>query len=194
MQRQIPGGGRKNCLEKETDSILNWIRLERSQSRLISYEILRTNINKTLNTDVDDIWIFRFLSTNGLSFRRLTTAHIQIYEIIKKAIEDYYYDITLFMILNPKINILVNVEETGLLYDTVTNYTIDFRETKRVAVKTSNSESMRFTVISAVTSNGLKIHPLIIFLNINQEKSNKKRKGKTQCPEFDNIFNQEWIQ
>lgn len=71
------------------------------------------------------------------------------------------------MILNPKINILVNVEETGLLYDSVTNYTIDFRETKRVAVKTSNSESMRFTVISAVTSNGLKIHPLIIFLNIN---------------------------
>lgn len=66
---------------------------------------------------------------------------------------------------NPDIPdvLILNMDETPVYLDMVSNTTLDIRGAKEVLVQTTGQEKQRVTVVLTVTAAGTKLKPMVIF-------------------------------
>jgi DDE superfamily endonuclease. len=69
-----------------------------------------------------------------------------------------------------------NSDETPIWFDMPRNYTITEKRTKEVFIKTSGCEKRRVTVMLAITADGRKLHPFLIFKRKTNPKTIKSEK------------------
>ena len=59
---------------------------------------------------------------------------------------------------------IVNMDETPCYFDLPSSSTVETKGSKTVSIATSGYEKMRFTTVLAVSSDGGKLKPMLIFL------------------------------
>ena len=62
-----------------------------------------------------------------------------------------------------EIGQLGNMDKVPLTFSVPSNKTVDVKGAKRVMIKTSGNEKMRYTVVLVCCADGTKLPPLIIF-------------------------------
>ena len=71
---------------------------------------------------------------------------------------------------------IVNMDETPCYFDLPSSSTVETKGSKTVSIATSGYEKMRFTTVLAVSSDGGKLKPMLIFKNL--KTIPKLKKGK----------------
>uniref|UniRef100_A0A147BLR1 Putative pogo transposable element n=1 Tax=Ixodes ricinus TaxID=34613 RepID=A0A147BLR1_IXORI len=109
-------------------------------------------------------WATRFMRRNGLSLRRRTT----LCQRLPEAYEDKIVDFHRFVIrIRQQNNFLLsqigNADQTPLNFDMPSNTTLEQKGARTVHVRTTGAEKQRCTVMLAVTADGRKLPPYVIF-------------------------------
>lgn len=109
-------------------------------------------------------WTTRFMRRHGLALRRRTT----LCQRLPAAYEDKVVDFHRFVIkLRQQKDFILsqigNADQTPLCFDMPRNTTVEEKGARSVIVRTSGADKQRCTVMLAVTADGRKLPPYVIF-------------------------------
>ena len=160
-------------LEKE---LANWVEDSRAQGFIISRPMIRVQALKLkrlpqhmhqaeLSTFTASAgWCTRFMNRYGLVLRvRTKIAQKLPRELETKVMSFQRHTITLRKWNRYALQHMGSMDETPLTFDMSANKTVDKCGTKTVLVKTTGHEKLGLTCVLAVTADGAKLPPLIVF-------------------------------
>jgi len=164
------GCGKKKILPLRIElDILNWFKNIRIDAIPVSDELIKARgffllkkSRKKIKFNFSNGWLQKFKikyhirkRKGGSKFVRIKNNEILVIdtfiEDIKKKIQTNNYDS------------VINVDETGVYYDSHVNFTLDIKNTKRVEIITTGREKQRVTVVLGIDLlNKINIKPFII--------------------------------
>jgi DDE superfamily endonuclease/Tc5 transposase DNA-binding domain len=149
--------------------ILKWILDIRSKGLLVTDELIFARAKylceiKKLKIDCkfSNGWIRGFKKRYHIVRRKGGS------KIVRTGDCDISKIISFIKLINAKINSkkyysIINIDETGLYYDSSINFTLDVKGTKRIEIKTTVREKQRVTLVLGIDLlNNIKMKPLII--------------------------------
>lgn len=164
-----PKQGKFPAVEEE---LLKYVRQMRSSCLAVSCEMLQFEARKIAHEKgipaaafkASRGWVTRFMRRHQLSLRRRTT-------LCQRLPQDYEEKIVLFhrfvIGLRRTGNFIMsqigNADETPLTFDMPPNTTVSEKGVSSVPIKTTGCEKQRCTVMLAVTADGRKLPPFVIF-------------------------------
>jgi hypothetical protein len=165
------GSGRKPVLNRDMEiKLLDWFLSVRSEGIPITNDLiicrakfLREEMNPSIKCEFSKGWVEKFKNRYNIIRRKggskivrksdcEITKIIDFVELVNKEIDSGQY------------SSIINIDETGLYYEPMINFTLDTKGTKRVEIKTTGREKQRVTIVLGVyLLNQVKIKPVIIF-------------------------------
>lgn len=151
------------------EELVEWITHKRSLSTPVSAKILADKTMKDHPKVFDSFnkcpsWIYDLLPRNGLSVRRKSSDQ-KVYN--EQEMGDIHLDyvthiskLITFHEIHP--GRVINMDKTGLYFDVGISKTIHFTGSKSVSIRNTNNINT-CTVFLAVTLNGEKLKPLVVF-------------------------------
>uniref|UniRef100_A0A023GJZ4 Putative tigger transposase n=1 Tax=Amblyomma triste TaxID=251400 RepID=A0A023GJZ4_AMBTT len=166
------------------EAVLEYVRDLRKDGCAVSLEMIQTQARTTarkLGIAAKDFrassgWTTRFMRRNGLSLRRRTSLCQRLPAAYESKVIDFHHFVTR---LREKCGYLMsqigNADQTPLTFDMPRNTTVNEKGARSVLVKTSGAEKQRCTVMLAVTADGRKLPPYVIFKRKTIPKGNFPR-------------------
>ena len=77
-------------------------------------------------------------------------------------------------ITNDKFNLIINIDETPIFYDSPFSNTLDKKGVKEVEIVTSGAEKDRVSLLLSVAADGTKLLAMIILKGVPEEKIEKE--------------------
>lgn len=161
------------ALENE---LKQWVEDSRAQGFIVTRTMIRLRALKLKNTppykDNEELkmfkasagWCSRFMKREGLVLRMRTKLAQKLpAELEEKVMAFHRYTINLRKQNQYGLNSIGNMDETPLTFDIPSNQTVDFRGAKTVGVKTTGHEKLHFTCVLAITADGGKLPPFLVF-------------------------------
>jgi hypothetical protein len=172
------------------ETLLTWIREERNLGHALSMNIIK---KKALEICVDEEfkasngWFWRFVARKKL-VKRIPT------HVMQKLQENYleYIQTFLLNVKEKRVNVellnktpgknrlvLCNMDEIPVYFDMTRGTTYHFRGEKNIRVVKTLGHKRRCTIVLAVTADGVKLRPMIIFKS-NSTSSRLKMLGSNK--------------
>ena len=156
----------------EEMQICEWINNLRNNKKTVSAksvilkacEIKKEFANKTMKSKV--AWVYRFLKRNGYSIRKVTHKGQNIpenSELLKKEFLSEVAEKRKNLDMNfEDTYLIINMYETPVYLDMVSDTTIDFLGAENVSIETDGREKYRISVLLVICANGWKLPPLVV--------------------------------
>ena len=125
-------------------------------------EFLLKQNNPLLNCKFSNGWLARFKKRYNICKRRGGSKIVRIDDSALNIIINFIEDIRI-KIINGNYDSIINIDETGIYYDSQVNYTLDIKGTKRVEIISTGREHQRITVVLGIDLlNNINVKPFII--------------------------------
>lgn len=173
-----PQSGKFSDVDKE---VLVWVQETRNNGYSVSHEMLQIKareIAKNKGIDGNEFkasrgWAVRFMRRNNLSLRMRTS-------LCQRLPEEYTHKVIKFQqfVLRQRqehqflLSQIGNADQTPVYFDMPRRSTINTKGASSVLVKTTGAEQLRCTVMLAVTADGNKLPPYVIFKRKTMPKGN----------------------
>ena len=182
---RIEGGGRKSDISLENeDNIASWI----IQNRKLGFAIKSQNVimyAKKLIPEFNDksdnanlCWCKRFLKKHNFTLRKISHMGQSLPDDYEKKLSFFIEEINKkrsnLNITNDKFNLIINIDETPIFYDSPFSNTLDKKGVKEVEIVTSGAEKDRVSLLLSVAADGTKLPPMIIFKGVPGAKIEKE--------------------
>jgi Tc5 transposase DNA-binding domain/DDE superfamily endonuclease len=172
-RKRLTGAGGKVISEDLDRNLVQWIFMSRRNGLRVGRKMIRLKAEEVFK-EVEDSskatfkasrgWLCRFMTRNGLSVRRRTTA-------AQKTPDKYVEKMVSFVRFMEKTRVRLSVQpgdiyamdETAVWFDMLSNTTVDFKGARSVPVKTTGHEKTRCTVILTASGEGKKFKPYVVF-------------------------------
>ena len=166
-KERLVGGGRKVTDPEYETFLINWIKSERLKKHQVSYfrfiQFAKENYKGNLLT-FSIGWLQKFLSRNGLSYRKRTsTCFLNENKVLQEIQEEFFPELYFFHLSNPNKTVYYNMDEIRIELDCISDKTIDMKGSRYIPIKTSNSERKSYTIALCISSEGKKLKPFILF-------------------------------
>ena len=166
-KERLVGGGRKITDPEYETFLINWIKSERLKKHQISYfrfkQFAKEHYKGNLLT-FSVGWLQKFLTRNGLSYRKRTsTCFLNEDKVLQEIQEQFFPELYFYHATNPNKTVYYNMDEIRIELDCISDKTIDLKGSRYIPVKTSNSERKAYTVALCISSEGKKLKPFILF-------------------------------
>lgn len=167
--------GRRPMFDALEKRLVGWIQESRMDGLIVTRTAIRIRAlnllktpefaqNKPSNFVASVGWCNRFMNRNNLCIRARTKLAQKLPFQLENKIESFQrYVINLRKKYNFELSEIGNMDETPVLFDLPSNYTVDNKGAKTVFVKTTGHEKNRFTVVLACMADGTSLPPTIIF-------------------------------
>ena len=178
-----PKTGRYPELEAE---VVNFVKERRDRQLVVTSEIIQLkalDIARQRNIPRREFkaargWVERFMQRNGFSLRRRTSISQKLpADFEEKLVNFQKYVIGLRRAKDYLLGQIGNTDQTPVFFDMPSNYTINEKGAKEVRLRTTGGEKMRMTVMLAITADGRKLPPYIIFKRKTIPKGERFPKG-----------------
>lgn len=197
-----PKQGKFPALEQELLTYVEQVRKSGCavSTEMLQFEARRIAVAKSISAaefKASRGWITRFMRRNSLSIRRRTT-------LCQRLPSDFEDKVLLFhrhVIEKRKCNGYLlsqigNADQTPLNFDMPPNTTVNQKGASSVTVRTTGHEKQRCTVMLAVTADGRKLPPYVVFKRKTQPKGQFPRKIHVRVQEnswMDVRLVQDWV-
>lgn len=141
---------------------------------------LKDKLNIDIDCEFSNGWLRNFKNRYNIIQRRGSS------KIIREDDCEIETIINFIKLVNEKIDSeeyssIINIDETGLYYDSKVNYTLDTKGTKRVEIKTTGREKQRVTILLGIDLlDNINLNPFIIFKG-NTQRCINKIPNNNQC-------------
>ena len=109
-------------------------------------------------------WLSKFMKRHNLSLRAKTSMAQKLPTQLDQHIEKFTNYLRTTREEEEIYNdMILNMDETPVFFDTVPNKTVDIKGTKTVKVRTTRSEKRHVTLVLTVTASGEMLPPMVIF-------------------------------
>lgn len=164
-----PKDGKYPDLEKE---LVKYVEESRNKCCAVTHKMLMNKaleIAKSLNISELDFkasrgWVTRFMKRNNFSLRRRTSLCQRLpRDYTDKLISFQRYVIDIRREKSYDLSQIGNADQTPVFFDMPRNSSVEKRGSSSVVIRTSGAEKQRCTVMLAVTADGAKLPPYVIF-------------------------------
>lgn len=170
-QKRLKGGGRKPILGELEDTLLDAIierriNKEKVTREWIAVEALHlfgsTDDGAVRRFDASPQWVSLFMRRNDLSLRRRTNlTTLTDAQLVGRATSYMRYLVEHKAVFNLKNTVLM--DETAVYFEDAREQTVEVRGARHVVVKSTGFASMRVTAVLAVTAEGVKLPPVVVW-------------------------------
>ena len=170
-QKRLKGAGRKPVLGDLEDSLLDAIIERRINKEKVTREWIAVeglHLFATIDDgpvrrfDASPQWVSSFMRRNDLSLRRRTNlTTLSDAQLVERAVSYMRY----LKEHKPDFNLAhtVLMDETAVYFEDAREQTVEVRGARHVVVKSTGFASMRVTAILAVTAEGVKLPPVVVW-------------------------------
>lgn len=164
-----PKEGKYPQLEEE---LLKYVQELRNNGNAVNHEMLQNRAREIARSNgiphnqfkASRGWAWRFMRRKNLSLRRRTTLCQRLpMDYTEKVVAFHRHVIRMRQTNNYLLSQIGNADQTPVYFDMPSNTTIEEKGASSVPIITSGAEKQRCTVMLAVTSDGRKLPPYIIF-------------------------------
>jgi hypothetical protein len=165
------GSGKKPIINQSMEAkLVGWILDMRSYGIAITdaliihrAEHLNNKMKVPVSCKFSNGWLEKFKLRHHIVSRKASSKIISTNDCDIEIINDFVKLVTL-KINSKQYFSIINIDETGLYYDSPINFTLDIKGTKRVDIKTTGREKQRVTIILGIDLfNNIQMKPFIIF-------------------------------
>jgi DNA-binding transcriptional regulator YiaG len=165
------GSGKKPIMNEDIEvKIVEWILDMRSYGIAITdaliirrAEYLKNKMKLPISCKFSNGWLEKFKLRHHIVSRRAGSKIISKNDCDIEKINDFVKLVT-GKINSKQYFSIINIDETGLYYDSPINFTLDIKGNKRVEIKATGREKQRVTIILGVDLlNNIKMKPFVIF-------------------------------
>lgn len=165
-------GAKAGKFPEVESAVLAYVQDLRQKGLAVSCEIIQTYARQTARDSgiaassfkASNGWTVRFMRRHGLSLRRRTTLCQRLPEDLEEKVMDFQrFVIRLRKEKGFILSQIGNADQTPLNYDMPASRTVHSKGDRSVTVRTSGAEKQRCTVMLAVTADGRKLRPYVIF-------------------------------
>lgn len=164
-------GPKKGRLSMVDDAVMDWVEEKRKEGSAVTCEMIQMKAREIARQDnnASDFkasrgWVVRLMRRKGFSLRRTTS-------LCQRLPADYTDKVLQFQrfVLRQRgthqymFSQIGNADETPLYFEMPRNTTVNKVGERSVLVKTTGAEKMRCTVMLAITADGRKLPPYVIF-------------------------------
>ena len=191
-RQRLDGGGRKVMNEDIEEQLLNWVLERRSRMLHVSRKMIKMKAKSMFDSTTQDPavqdsfvaskgWLENFMSRNGLSTRRRTTAQKDPAHMIEKFVSYVMHVRRLKKQYIFSSDCIIAMDETPVWSDMVSATTVDKTGARDVPLKSTGHEKVRVAVCLAAKANGVKLKPFIVFAGAKREVKALHEEFKNQC-------------
>ena len=164
--------GRVASFPELENKLLEWVKTRRMAGVGVSTTDLRLKalvISRGMGSMLHNFkasvgWAQRFMLRHQLSVRRRTRiAQKMPSDFEEKLLHFQRFIITKRKLNNYSLSQIGNADQTPLTFDIPYTQTVDFKGEKTVTIKTTGNEKNRFTIMLAITGDGKKLPPYVVF-------------------------------
>lgn len=164
-----PKEGKFPAVEKE---VLSYVLKLRNEGCAVSHELIQNHARATARSQgipacdfkASSGWTTRFMRRNGLCLRRRTTLCQRLPADCEEKVRDFHrFVIRIRQEKQFMLSQIGNTDQTALNFDMPRSTTVEVKGAKTVGVRTTGAEKQRCTVMLAVTADGRKLPPFVVF-------------------------------
>lgn len=154
------------------NEVLGYVKRLRSEGCAVSHELIQNHARATARNHgipacdfkASSGWTTRFMRRNGLCLRRRTTLCQRLPPDCEIKIQDFHrFVIRIRQEKEFLLSQIGNTDQTPLNFDMPRSSTVEVKGAKSVLVKTTGAEKQRCTVMLAITADGRKLPPFVVF-------------------------------
>ncbi|KAL1435126.1 hypothetical protein MTO96_011256 [Rhipicephalus appendiculatus] len=165
-----PKTGKFPAVEEEA---LEYVWDLRKEGCVVSHEMIRTHARATARKHGLATTTTRFMRRNGLCLRRCTSLCQRLHPCYEEKVVDFHkFVLRLRRDREFLLSQIGNADQTPINFDMPMGRTVNERGARSVLVKATGAEKQRFTVMLAVTAEGRKLPPYVIFKRKTVPKAN----------------------
>lgn len=162
------GGGRKPVLnERQEIELASWILARRDRKLVVTRQDVKDKAKLIhANVAASDKWLQGFLRRHQLSLRTPTVSTSKLYPLaeLQPMLLNFWQSVLCArQTFGIGAKYIGNMDEVPIYFEMPPRKVINKRGAKTVVVKTSGDSRKRITVVLAVTADGTKLPPMIIF-------------------------------
>lgn len=171
-ERRAFRGPKTGKFPRVEEEVLQYVRDLRKEGCVVSHEMIRTHARACARKHgipstafkASNGWTTRFMRRNGLCLRRRTSLCQRLPPCYEQKIVDFHkFVIRLRRDRQFVLSQIGNADQTPVNFDMPMSRTVEQKGAHSVLVKTTGAEKQRFTVMLAITADGRKLPPYVIF-------------------------------
>lgn len=160
--------GRKEYYPEIEEALKNWVLEKRSKGFKVStieiklQALLISKILECNNFKASNQWCNNFMNRKRLSLRAVTSTGQNLPDNWEESVRSFSTYVKNHTI-NCTLENIGNVDEIPMTFDLPSKFTVDQKGKQDIKIKTTGAEKCSFTVVLAVTADGSKLNPMVIF-------------------------------
>jgi hypothetical protein len=169
LQRNKRAMRRRNAYWPELENELkNWVLSEWEKGlRISTPTILLKSKIIAREMGINDFkaypsWCFRFMRRHNLSIRTISTAGQNLPEDWEAKAENFRLFVKKHL-KSIESRHFGNMDDVPVSFDMPSTWTVNLKGAKKISLRTAGNEKSNFTVVLAITSDGTKLPPMVIF-------------------------------
>lgn len=154
------------------EEVLGFVKELRNNGCSISYEMLQLKAREVARKNNIPLtqfkasrgWVMRFMRRNNMAMRRRTTICQKLpANYTEKVVSFHRYVLRMRQETAFLLSQIGNADQTPVFFDMPRNSTIAMKGESSIPMRTTGNEKLRCTVMLAITADGRKLPPYIIF-------------------------------
>uniref|UniRef100_A0A8C3TJ34 HTH CENPB-type domain-containing protein n=1 Tax=Catharus ustulatus TaxID=91951 RepID=A0A8C3TJ34_CATUS len=152
------------------DGLYHWISEQRAAGRSLSTVTIRIQAKAIANQlHIEEFkagpsWCFHFMKQRQLSIRTRTTVCQQLLTDYKEKLAAFWsYCKSKISEKNIQPHCIINMDKVPLTFDMPLTRSVEHTGTPTVPIRTTGNKKTSFTVVLGISSDGQKLHPMVIF-------------------------------